>query len=635
MKKRIAFTLVIISATCAYFWLSTADSKQSHTAFNIKAQESTTNATIANSKAPKKTFTPTPAPKPIEDLEQCKSVLKDSRNIKMQRQKEYLDQADAALKHGANFDEVTRALIAAGVDWQAWESWRKHVQLRTALSRNFDILQDFVFQKYESPQNTSNNSQVMEELDVNLATLQAMADGSKPVVNGLSNFNLDTLYRISLEYPKFRKQLNENPVASLLVERATELVANVPPELLNDAQLSPVNMLVAELLSMGKTEAATLLMQKYPKSFSNESMFVSPIQKQVLKHFQTFPSASQDAVIMEQLIAASGLDGQTKYLTQHSLLSNDVNLDSLKAQGITVSVSPWSTIPTNDLTIQLSASDSAQMDEYQQALVDACQSPRKWLAERSFSVSQWNEFEESDFVKMVKASAEYNACSNSKKVSENQLRQRAYNILMNQNKTLAQIKQLELDNLNLPEISDAERSALGLTVTRLGLREGFSNEAIINKLAAANLTPNPQHSEAFSAYVGKEVMTLWLKQYTQLSAADALGLANTIAKYGDIAQYQLVEPYLDISSNAIDPLYSHLASIPYRHRFPIYHHVPKDQAGPFLTYLMNNGAQVQSHHLRQMMKWQIEAPEQYQALTTIYPELTVTQPDEYFAVRCD
>ncbi|WP_462159488.1 hypothetical protein [Pseudoalteromonas sp. GB56] len=634
MKKRIALTLVIISATCAYFWQSTADSKQSHTAFNTKPQASTTHTTIANPKATKKTFTPTPAPKPLEDFEQCQNVFKESFNTAQQKHKQYLDQADAALKHGASIDEVTRALIAADVNLQIWESWRKQVQLRSALKQKWASIERLVGNHKEMLRSSGADQKKLERLDNQLATLKERTELPKQAGIGVLNYHLFSLNRAALDYPKFRKQLHENPVTSLLVERVTELVAHVPAELLNDAQLSPVNMLVAELLSTGKTEAAAVLMQKYPQSFRHESLFVSPIQQQVLKHFQTFPSASQDAVIMEQLIAASGLDGQTKYLIQHASLPNGVNLDTLKAQGITVSVLPSEAVPTNDLTIQLSISGSAQLDSSLQAQLDACLAPRKWLAERSLSVSQWNEFEDSDFVKKVKASAEYKACFDSKQVSGHTLQQSTHDILINQNKTIAQLRRLELDNLTLSKLSEAERSAVGLALTQYGLREGFSNEAIINKLAAANLTPNPHNSEAFSAYVGKEALNVWLKQFTQLSAADALGLANTIAKKGDLAQYQLVEPYLDIQSNTIDPLYAHLASVPYMHRFPIYKNVPKDQAGPFLTYLMNSGAQVQSHHLRQMMKWQIDAPEQYQALIAIYPELTVTQPDAYFAVRC-
>ncbi|WP_158681417.1 hypothetical protein [Pseudoalteromonas sp. T1lg88] len=588
---------------------------------------------------PTKRYQPEPFPEQTLDSELCENVkdLFNQHHYQNRQQLELL--AARALKQGHSLDDISLALWAAGMDERALDHWHSRTASFEATVKMRSVLKGYIQKNIPANAQTEVETAQAQTMASFVESLDELPMQMQQEQYLPSSFPIEYLYRHTLEQKDFEALIVNNAPAHELVQKIKDMVYDVDSALMNDPHLTPLKLSFTTLLMMGKTEAAAMLTEQYPLAFRNDSLFISDMQHAVLEHIEAFGSTFTDAHALSRLIEGTQLG--SKHYYYHSRGQQGLNRTPavLSQLGINIDISPLSDLPRDAGSTPLKFDAGAALDEQQQAQLEACSARNKWFKEREKPVEQWQAFAESAFVEKVIQSPEYEYCQRHDdadiKLFINDTA--ALLVSLTQKKPLAELISLELDNLNLPPLSEQQKTAMSLFISSVAVRDNkLTEQEIVNKLSNVGLAPDIEADQVMAQFAGNKELTLWLKTFSHIPQKTAFELANAVAAKGHIAQYKLLEPYLDATNGErLDPLYFVLKNYRLERYLP-----PESKTERpisyrrFLDYLRDNGAEIQPHHLRLMMKHKFKQPEMYQHLVNQLPGLAVSDNNDYFAVSC-
>ncbi|MEM0514768.1 hypothetical protein WCN91_04915 [Pseudoalteromonas sp. YIC-827] len=641
MRKVIVILAALaLAALLGYFLLPSAD-KQQTAKMNVAAdvQPAQQQSTLSAQNKATKHYVPEPFPEQTLDSELCENLkdLFNQHHFQNRQQLEIL--AARALKQGHSLDDISLALWAAGMDERALYHWHNGAAALQATLKMRPALKSYMQKNIPANAQTeveTAQAQAMasfiEQLDE--LSMQMQQDQRLP-----QSFPMEYLYRHTLEQKGFEELIVSNVPAHELVQAVKNTVYDVDSALVNDPHLTPLKLSFAALLMLGKTEAAAMLTEQYPQAFRNDSLFFNDIQQAVLQHIEAYGSTFTDTHALSRLIQGTQLGSKRYYY--HRLTVRPVSrAPSLLSQlGIHIDIHPLAELPRDNGSVQLKFEASAALDAQQQAQLEACSVQDKWFEEREKPVEQWQEFADSEFVAEVSESPEYEYCQSHNNADIKLFINDTAALLVSlaQNKPLPELMRLELDDLNLPPLSEQQKTAMGLFISSMAVADNkLTEQEIVNKLSNLGLDPSPLAHQVLAQFAGSKELTLWLETFSHIPEQTAFELANAAAAKGHIAQYKLLEPYLSFDkSEHLDPLYFALKN----YALERYIHPESGTERPvnyhrLVEYLKDKGAEIRPHHHRLMMKHRFEHPEMYQHLINQLPELTVSDNNGYFAVSC-
>ncbi|MBS3797992.1 hypothetical protein [Pseudoalteromonas sp. BDTF-M6] len=641
MKKTIlTLGMLALGGLLAYFFLPSADKQQAMQITEVSEEKNTQQQNASQGKKkPTKRYVPEPFPEQTLDSELCENLkeLFNQHHFQNRQQLELL--AARALKQGHSLDDISLALWAAGMDARALVYWHNSTAALQASLKQRTAIKSYIQKNIPAnPQTEVETAQAramasfIERLDE--LPMQMQQDKRLP-----SSFHMDYLYRNTLAQQGLEELIIGNVPAYELAQKVKDLIYDVDTTLVNDPQLTPLKIPFTSLLMLGKTEAAAMLSEQYPLAFRNDSLFISDMQQVVLEHIEAFGSTLTDADALSRLIQGTQLGSKRYYYHRQGQLAIERAPSILRQLGIHIDIHPLTELPRDNGSTPLTFAAPDALDAQQQVQLEACSARNTWFEEREKPIKQWQEFTDSEFVEAVTQSPEFDYCqSHNDKEMELFINDSAALLMsLAQNKPLSELMRLELDNLNLPPLSEQQKAAMGMFISSMAVLDNkLAQQEIVNKLSNAGLAPSIEAYQVLTQFAGSKELTLWLKTFSHIPEQTALELANAVAAKGHIAQYKLLEPYLGATNGErLDPLYFVLKN------YRLDHYLPPESGTErpinyrrFLEHLRDNGAEIQPHHRRLMMKNRFEQPEIYQHLITLLPELAVNNSDGYFAVSC-
>ncbi|WP_105254355.1 hypothetical protein [Pseudoalteromonas sp. T1lg75] len=636
MKKTIlTLGALALVALLGYFFLPSADKQQTMLITEVSEEEHTQQQSAAQGhKKPAKNYVPEPFPEQTLDSELCENLkdLFNQHHFQNRQQLELL--AARALKQGHSLDDISLALWAAGMDARALIYWHNGTAALQASLKQRTAIKRYIQKNIPANPQTEVEmakaramASFIERLDE--LPMQMQQDKRLP-----SSFPMDYLYRNTLAQQGLEELIIGNVPAYELAQKVKDLIYEVDTTLVNDPQLTPLKLSFTALLMLGKTEAAAILSEQYPLAFRNDFMFISDMQQVVLEHIEAFGSTLTDADALSRLIQGTQLGSKRYYYHRQGQLAIERAPSTLSQLGIHIDIHPLTELPRDNASTALTFATPAALDAQQQAQLEACSARNTWFEEREKPIEQWQEFADSAFVARVIESPEFDYCqSHNDKEMELFINDSAARLMsLAQHKPLPELMRLELDDLNLPPLSEQQKTAMGLFISSMAVLDNkLTEQEIVNKLSNAGLAPSIEADQVLAQFAGSNELTLWLKSFSHIPEQAAFELANAVAAKGHIAQYKLLEPYLGgAHGERLDPLYFVLKNYSLERYLPPESKTERPVSyRRFLEYLRDNGAEIQPHHLRLMMKNRFEQPEIYQHLITLLPELAVNNSDGY------
>ncbi|WP_462159489.1 hypothetical protein [Pseudoalteromonas sp. GB56] len=332
---------------------------------------------------------------------------------------------------------------------------------------------------------------------------------------------------------------------TVLVDSALRILEGIDSQLVNSPALSPIHHLVGTMLLTGRTDAVTMLAQRYPQAFKNDSLFINRFQQVTIESLTFYTSARKDKNQVTQLLDAVDLNRIHRYLPDDSHAKMKLNTALFANEGIKLNVSPFSSVPLESPPLQITLESNHQFSEQEQGEFDTCKSQQRWLAERTKTPHQWQQYAESPFIDNVINSPEFHACENTQAVDGKAVVMSVASKIMGEGKGIEQWQNLTMDDIDVSSLSDDERTGLALVATSLAsINEEILPTQIVNRLANMGLTPSFDSTAVLSEFVNQRELTMWLENVTELRPDSALKLANVIARKGSLADYKLIEPFI-------------------------------------------------------------------------------------------
>ena len=596
------------------------------------APSSELKSTMSNSSPDAQTneFKPTPKPEIFVSSERCEQLQNNYYEQHRDRNNEYLAIASKLRKQGESVDDITLALLRSGVDWVTTDIWRMRTKNREATIKHQHAIKRFIEANIPESASTDEQQQLTQLLQSQLKTLDMIVANAHQPVRNSPLFNLDYVYNATLDMRDFQLLAFSGAATKVLVDSATEMLEDIDAELLNSPELSPIRSLVGSLLLTGKTEAATLLAQRYPQTFKNDSLFIDSFQLATIEALTVYTAARKDKTMVTQLLDAIDLNRIQRYLPDEPAAKMKLNTSLFEREGIKLNVSPFASLPLSSPPLTIALESPQQFSEQEQTEFDTCKSQMEWLTERTKTPSQWQQYETSPFIDSVINSPEFSACNNTPDVDARAIITATLSDIMGAGKALEQWQSLTLDDIDVSSLTDDERTALALIATAMASStQKLSAKQIVSRLENIGLTPSYGSTAVLREFVNQPELTMWLQTLTELPPDTAMNLANIIASKGSLTEYKLVEPFLvQPNGQQLDPLYYLLQ------RDPFVMDSRQKSNGQFLRYLLEAGFSVQNQHERQMVKLQVSDAQTYERIIVQYPELTVSAPNDYFAVTC-
>ncbi|MEO2267538.1 hypothetical protein V1358_09520 [Pseudoalteromonas sp. YIC-656] len=576
-------------------------------------------------------FEPTPKPEVFVSSERCEQLQRSYYEQHRGRNNEYLAIASQLRKQGESVDNITLALLHGGVDWITTDIWRIRTQIREATLKHQHAIKHFLESQIPQDASSDEQKQHAQLLQSQLKTLDLIVANAHQPLGNTPHLNLDYVYNTVFDMRDFQLLTFSDTSTQVLVDSVTAMLEHVDAELLNSPELSPIHHFIGSLLFTGKTEAATLLAQRYPQAFKNDSIFINRSQQATIEILTLYTAARKDKSMVAQLLDAVDLNRMQRYLPDDSGAKMKLNTTLLANEGFKLNVSPFTSIPLESPPLEITLESEHQFTKQEQSEFDTCSSQNEWLTERTKTPQQWQQYETSPFIDSVINSPEFKACENSKAIDAQALVMGIASEILGKGKGLEQWQNLTMDDIDVSSLSDDKRTALALIATSIASgNEALSREQIVGRLANMGLTPSFDSTEILSEFVNQPELTMWLETLTDLPPDTALNLANVIAHRGSLREYKLIEPFIvRPDSQQLDPLYYLLQ------RDPFVIDNRQRSSAQFLKYLLETGYSVSSQHERQMVRMQTTNAQTYLRIIEQFPELAVGDPNDYFAVNCD
>ncbi|MFY8274761.1 hypothetical protein AAEU32_11620 [Pseudoalteromonas sp. SSDWG2] len=634
MKKVVLLVLftLAIGTLLLLFKPSDKPAERVHSALSNEAVATTVLA--LNTHKPKTQFKATPFPQDTPSKDECAGLNRRFYEQHHEHNNALIQQATIAWQQGYSIDEVSHALLVQGADWSVVGPWRDKAMNFEATSQLKDTLIEYLESHAIKLQDDDENKYIKELIADNIERLSTLPSRTQ-VEDGIPRVSsTHYLYRSLLDVDVFEQQLLNDPVSFKLTDITQDITADVPPALLNSAELSPLHNFFMVMMMTGHTQAATLLTEKYPQAFDNKSIFVSELQMLALLHLQVFAPSPHDTELRQRLINAMGLQRSPLYLSPNNPGAMEIDLALLASKGVNLGIEPISALAQQVSALDLTIDTPAFLNDQELKLQQACVAQNDWLDARSLPVAQWHDYEDSEFVAEVTASPEYAYCLDAPTRSNEEINRDAFLQLMSLNKPLGELQRLELDNLDLAGMSQDDITTLALTLTSMATSDDLPRSEIVNRLTNAGLVVNIESAHTLAAFAGTPELDAWLNQIGYIPENTALHLANAAAHRGNLPFYKKIEPYLARSNQQhLDPLYFSLTT---NNSF-VHRAITDNQNGEssFLGYLFDRGQEVQPYHLRAMMKMKVQRPEIYEQIVEQHPQLVIHSVDEYFAVKCE
>lgn len=623
--------LVVLAAIVA---LLVYDPKESSTVLSVKeandaSSKSNTDAANPNSSEAKPSFDWTPIPTNSLTNAEC-------LDLEQQVQRQWSAKVDDAnrIANQAYFLGEDKHKIANSLwqqtTWYDARKWYKRVKYYEAVKQHLASLRQFAL-----PRDFSESFENFETRDKTAGDIKEIPDFSKKI-SGVWSF---------IDLKGIQQSIKDQASDETILAQIDSVLASIPDDLLSNLELSPIGPIITSAVKLERNEIALALMSRYPSLTVQENEYDNQFAKQLLDALYLQLYGNKQTSSIASLVAYLNQSSEPfvffKLPFYMSRLRVEQSLQLLEKTNTPVQYQIINDIepPSSELSLPYSTSDF----ETSSAQYKQCQSRELWLESRQKPVAEWQSYEESDFVSQIKQSYEYQYCmtapDTSSLLNRMQKVKKVVNDLSKQiSFDITEIQDLNLSELDIPELTKDERAVVILALTR-GLMDtnSLSNEEITALLSDASLVPQPDSFEIKKQFLISEVADVWMNHMPLTPDENDYRILNDIAKTGNFQRYQAVKELLNIDEHPrLDPLYFFIQGFGRFHLNggQVMHFTPADNQG-FIEYFQAEGVQLAPHHMRALFNKKLTSEWNYEELVKQFPLMQVSDDDNYFGVICD
>jgi hypothetical protein len=633
MKKIVVITsVVLISLITVFSVLSSKDPNSTlltPTEDNVDIKKPKVN--FGNNTNTKKIYVKQPFPTDIPNKAQCKELNYKQYQLRDNNERDIELKASQAFKNGYTAKQVAEAIWFSSY-WSVAKTWYDKAALAESVEKLLPILQSITNSERLIAQYDYVNAP-----DLNITTVVDYTDSLDML---WKNLPTDTLYK---------KVSSTNTSAVEIFNEIERTFSEIPYDVLNNNQLSPLNSILNLLLTKQQLQSAIMLLQRYPDLKLSDVNFDNKLALNFLTIIGGEDYEITNPTDHKLFLTLLGLlDKQVYYqkITHPWFSNEEVNkgVEKLNNEGIVIKIVLVDDIEKPSPILQLNIKEYNLTGE-QQLDLKKCQSTTDWLTSRELTPNEIETFKDQPFIAKIKSSPEFKHCQNKKALQNSPLiKSQMTSVSKIINQAMADqsssLEELDLENLDLPVLLPEAKSILAVIFARDYLQATSLNEQeIIARLSNVGLKPSSSHSELLGGLAGLKGLTLWLNSLNFEQLKDAQSLLNSFAAKGVFEPFDILNTRLHgvafNTENELDPFYffiQNYSELSIHSGNPITYENKKNKA--FIDFFTRNGVRIEPQHLRAAFALKIQSKKSYDSLITHFPELEVMSGDDYFSVNC-
>ncbi|MBB1384433.1 hypothetical protein H5119_02510 [Pseudoalteromonas sp. SG45-5] len=632
MKKIVVITsVVLVSLITAFSILSSKHQNSTPlTQAEAKVDIKKLKANFGNNTNGKNIYFKQPFPTDIPTDAQCEELNYTQYQLRDNNKRDIEFKALQAFKNGYTAKQVAEAIWFSS-HWSVAKDWYDKAALAESVEKLLPILQSI-----PNSERLISQYSYVNAPDTNITTVVDYT-GSLDIL--WKNLPTDTIYK---------KVNSTNTPAVEIFNEIERTFSEIPYEVLNNNQLSPLNSILNLLLTKQQLQSAILLLQRYPDLMLSDVNFDNKLALTFLTIIGSEDYEITDLTEHQLFFTLLGLLKKQVFYQKvtHPWFSNEeVNkgVEKLNDEGIVIKIVLVDDIEKPNPILQLNIKES-ELTAEQQLSLKKCQSTKDWFTSRELTLNEIETFIDQPFIAKIKSSPEFEHCKNKKVLQNLPLIKSQFaavskvinQAIGNQNSSL---EELDLESLDLPVLLPETKSILAVFIARDYLQATSLNEQeIIARLSNVGLKPVSSHSELLGEFAGLKGVTLWLNSLNFEQLKDAQVLLNRFAAEGVFEPFAILNTRLGgvvFNDNELDPLYffiQNYSALSIHSGDPITYENKKNKA--FIDFFNRNGVHIEPQHLRAAFALKIRYRESYNRLINYFPELEVKSGEDYFSVNC-
>ena len=633
MKKIVVIISVVLISLVIFFSILSSKRQNSillaPTEANVGIKKPKAN--FGNNINAKNIYVKQPFPTDIPNEEQCKELNYKQYQLRDNNERDIELKASQAFKNGYTAKQVAEAIWFSSY-WSVAKTWYDKAALAESVEKLFPILQSIPNSERLIAQYDYVNAP-----DLNITTVVDYTD----LLDILwKNLPTDTIYK---------KVSSTNTSAVEIFNEIERTFSEIPYDVLNNNQLSPLNSILNLLLTKQQLQSAIMLLQRYPDLKLSDVSFDNKLALNFLTIIGGEDYEITNPTEHKLFLTLLGLLEKQVFYQKitHPWFSNEkVNkgVEKLNNEGIVIKIALIDDIEKPNPILQLNIKENNLTDE-QQLDLKKCQSTKDWFTSRELTPNEIETFKDQPFIAKIKSSPEFKHCKNKQALQNLPLIKSQFTAaskiinqaIGNQNTSL---QELDLETLDLPALLPETKSILAVIIARDYLQATSLNEQeIIARLSNVGLKPLSSHSELLGGFAGLKGLTLWLNSLNFEQLKDAQILLNRFSAEGVFEPFAILNTRLGgvayDNKNELDPLYffiQNYSEFSIHSGDPMTYENKKNKA--FIDFFTRNGAHIEPQHLRAAFALKIQSKKSYDSLITHFPELEVMSGDDYFSVNC-